>query len=126
MLQELQNQMFRLGIITSKNRTEYANDFLPFQLSEYFDTIICVEDAALPKPSPEPMFEYMKRTGADISNVLFIGDSIYDFQCASSSGVDFGLALWGYKCTKQINANYFFNASGCFIYVLNTNPTSFH
>jgi HAD superfamily hydrolase (TIGR01549 family) len=125
LLQELQKQEYKLGIITSKNRAEYATDFLPFQLSEYFDTIICVEDAALPKPSPEPMIEYLKRTGANTCNVLYVGDSIYDFQCASNSGVEFGLALWGCKSIKHIYADYFFKTPRDILYMLNSNQHPF-
>lgn len=123
LLQELQNQGYKLGIITSKNKTEYANDFRPFQLSEYFDTVICVEDAALPKPFPEPMIEYLKRTGANTRDVLYIGDSIYDFQCASNSGVEFGLALWGCKSIKHIYANYFLKTPQDILYALDSNRT---
>ena len=76
--------------------------------SPYFSTVIFVEDSELPKPSPEPMLEYLKRTGANKRDVLYIGDSIYDFQCASNAGVEFGLALWGCNSVKHIQANYFF------------------
>jgi len=125
LLQELQKQGYKLGIITSKNKTEYTNDFIPFQLSEYFDTVICVEDAALPKPSPDPMIEYLKQTGADTNDVLYIGDSAYDFQCASNSGVEFGLALWGCISVRHIYANYFFSTPQDILYVLNSNRHPF-
>ncbi len=121
MLKELRKQGFKLGIITSKNRKQYIKDFVPFHLSEYFETVICSEDAALPKPSPEPMLEYLKQTGADKTDVLYIGDSVYDFQCASNAGVEFGLALWGCTSVKHIFANYFFNTPKNVLYILNSN-----
>ena len=125
LLQELQKKEYKLGIITSKSRTEYTKYFIPFHLSEYFDTVICAEDAALPKPSPEPMIEYLKQTGADANDILYIGDSVYDSQCANNSGVDFGLALWGCTSVKHVYANYYFNTPQDILYTLNSDQHPF-
>lgn len=38
--------------------------------------------------------------------MIFIGDSIYDFQCAQRAHVSFGLALWGSDGDVEINAAY--------------------
>lgn len=123
-LKELKEKGFKLGIVTSKNRTEYKNDFIPFGLSHYFDTIICVEDTALPKPSPDPILKYIEYTGAREDEVLYIGDTIYDYQCAKSAGVAFGLALWGCNSVKHIYATYFFSTPRDIIYTLNMGNTS--
>ena len=37
----------------------------------------------------------MQRENAQPSEVLYIGDSDYDRQCAANAGVDFIRALWG-------------------------------
>ena len=124
-LQELQNQGFKLGIITSQSRTEYTNDFQPFKLCDYFDTVIYAEDSTLSKPAPEPMLEYLKRTGIKNSDALYIGDSIYDFQCASNANVDFGLALWGCDSVKHIYADYFFKTPKDIPYTLNLKESAF-
>lgn len=104
----LKNKGIRLGIITSKNKTEYLSDFSHFGLDSYFDTIICVEDSIAPKPSPEPMFAYLRKALANPHEVLYIGDTLYDSNCAIDAGVDFGLALWGYKSASRITATYHF------------------
>ncbi len=123
-LEELQKE-YLLGIITSKTRQEYAADFLPFQLSGYFETVICVEDSALPKPSADPILEYIKRTNTEPNDILYIGDSVYDYQCANNAGVKFGLALWGCNSVKHIYADYFFKTPGDIRYVLNLNQHPF-
>lgn len=84
-----------MGIVTSEDRDELQRVFVPFGLTPLFDTIICLEDAARPKPSPDPLLAYIDRTGAAKEDVLFIGDSVYDSRAAQAAGVDFGLALWG-------------------------------
>lgn len=121
LLKELQQQGYMLGIITSRTRSEYTDDFVRFQLADYFSTVICVDDSAKPKPTAEPMLEYIKQSGATANNVIYIGDSIYDFQCASNAGVKFGLAVWGCTSVNDIHANYFFKTPNDVLSALNVN-----
>lgn len=39
---------------------------------------------------------------------LYIGDSIYDMQCAAQAGVDSCLALWGCHCPDGISSTHRF------------------
>ena len=104
----LKEKGFELGIITSKNRDEYQHDFTPFGLDDCFDTVVTVEDSLAPKPSAEPMLTYLSKTGAQPQDVLYIGDTIYDSQCATSGGVDFGLAEWKCRFAVRMDATYHF------------------
>lgn len=108
LLMELQSRGVRLGIITSKNRKELQNDFVPFGIHAFFDTIITVEDSSAPMPSPEPMLAYLNKGGVKSCEVLYIGDTLYDRDCAVNAGVDFGLAMWGCHSVEQIDATYYF------------------
>lgn len=108
LLTELKDRGVKLGIITSKNRTEFHADFSPFGIDHYFDTIITVEDCIAPKPSAEPMLAYLHKTGMKPQEVLYIGDTLYDMECAATAGVDFGVAMWGCHSIKQIHATYYF------------------
>lgn len=107
LITKLKNKEIKLGIITSKNRREYHNDFVPFGLDSYFDTVICVEDSITPKPSPAPMFSYLEKTGARKEETIYIGDTLYDWKCADGAGVDFGLALWGCHSAEHIHPTYY-------------------
>lgn len=97
---------YRLGIVTSKLRDEYTRDFLQFGLGEMFSTVVCCDECAAPKPSPAPLERYMQLTGASPREILYVGDMIYDAECAHSAGVDFGLALWG--ASKRVPSEYYF------------------
>ena len=97
-----------LGIITSKTMPQYTSSFLPFQISEYFQTVITADDTVRHKPDPEPMLAYMERTGVCPRQILYIGDSIYDMQCAAQAGVDSCLALWGCHCPDGISSTHRF------------------
>ena len=108
LLDFLKKKGFSLGIITSKTMPQYTCSFLPFQISGYFQTVITADDTVRHKPDPEPMLEYMKRTDACPRQILYIGDSIYDMQCASRAGVDSCLALWGCHCPDDISSTHRF------------------
>ncbi|WP_300701665.1 HAD family hydrolase [Bacteroides sp.] len=108
LLLELKTRGFKLGIITSKNKKEFHNDFTQFGIDTYFDTVITVEDSITPKPSAEPMLAYLNKTGVKPHEVIYIGDTVYDKECAAHAGVDFGLAMWGCHSVEQIHATYYF------------------
>lgn len=84
-----------LGVVTSKRPESYAADFTPFGLDGYFDILVTCADTALHKPHPEPLYKFLERAGARAREALYIGDSVYDRDCARAAGVDFALATWG-------------------------------
>ena len=110
LLSSLKTNGCKLGIVTSKTRNEYAADFAApfFALSDYFGTVICVEDAARPKPYPDPLLTYLNTAHIHAGDAVYIGDTLYDCQCAKNAGVDFGLAAWGNAGAQEIPANYLF------------------
>ncbi|HDR5271087.1 HAD family hydrolase [Bacillus thuringiensis] len=87
----------KLGIVTSKTKQELIDEFEPFGLSSYFEHTICASDTDKHKPHPEPLLSCLKRLDIPCHEVIYIGDSIYDMECAKSAGVKFALASWGSK-----------------------------
>ena len=96
LLASLKADGYSLGIVTSKNRNEYNEDFASvFDVMHYFDRVICVEDAPFPKPDPAPLITYLSLSGISAKEAIYVGDTAYDSLCASGANVDFGIALWG-------------------------------
>lgn len=95
LIEKLHEMGYELGIVTSKNRGEFDEDAHRIPLRSYFTTVICADDTQKHKPDAEPLRKYMERTGTVAAELLYIGDSKYDGQCAGGAGVDFALALWG-------------------------------
>ena len=91
----LKSKGLDLGLVTSRTHDELNNDFALGEIIGNFDTIICVTDAPRPKPNPDPLLVYLERCGLSPDEVLYIGDSDYDYHCAKNAKVDFGVALWG-------------------------------
>lgn len=122
LLVELKERDVKLGIITSKNKKEFHNDFIPFGIDIYFDTVITVEDSIAPKPSAEPMLAYLSKTRIKPQEALYIGDTLYDRECAATAGVDFGVAMWGCHSIKQIHATYYFKTPKDVLNAFNKKP----
>ena len=96
---------YKLGIVTSKTKAEFDEEVTHFNLNKYFGVIICADDTKQHKPNPEPLLKYMELANAKPLETLYIGDSIYDMQCAKSCNVDFAFAKWGNK-RQNIEAKY--------------------
>ena len=99
------SQNHKLGIVTSKTKEEFEEEVTHFGLNKYFGVIICVDDTEKHKPNPKPLLKYMELANAKNKETIYIGDSIYDMQCAKASKVDFAFAKWGNK-RQNIEAKY--------------------
>lgn len=110
LLQALTKREYQLGIVTSKTRNEYKVEVTPFELDKYFDIIICADDTSNHKPNPEPLLKYLELSQVDLKEILYIGDSVYDYECATSANIDFAFAKWGNK-RQNIDAKYILESS---------------
>lgn len=95
MLKALHERGCRCGIVTSRTHYQYGYGFSPLGLDGYFDAVICMEDAPRTKPAPDPLLECLRRMGGTAAEVVYIGDSACDMECAAAAGVKSCLALWG-------------------------------
>ena len=75
-IQELLNSLSecdcKIGIVTSKTKAEFKDDFDRFGLNHYFKTIICADDTTEHKPSPEPLLKYIEISGAYNEQILYL------------------------------------------------------
>ncbi|HYH56207.1 MAG TPA: HAD family hydrolase [Anseongella sp.] len=105
-VRKLHDAGIKLGIVTSRIREELGYDMEPSGLVNLFDITVCYEDTAEHKPHPEPLQLFLQKSGLAADQVLFIGDTVYDMQCAAAAGVDFGLALWGTTEPDTLNGEF--------------------
>lgn len=108
-LKILKDKGIRIGIVTSKTKQEYNDDFIPFGLGKYIDTVVCADDTLKHKPYPDPINKFLEISGAKKHTSIYIGDTAYDSKCAGSAGVDFALAVWGAKNPDDIPARFKLN-----------------
>lgn len=95
LLAKLKTAGIALGLVTSRTRVELDSDLVRLGLLGNFTTVVCADDTEKPKPHPDPLLKLMAETGLGREDVLYVGDTIYDSQCAQAAGVKFALALWG-------------------------------
>lgn len=121
LLTELRELSISTGIVTSKTNQEFLDDFVPFGLVRDLPYAVCADDTKLHKPHPEPLLKFLEISGAQAGGSIYIGDTIYDYECARDAGVDFGLALWGCKQPDVIPAKYKFEHPKDILTLLNFN-----
>lgn len=119
LLADLREYSLVTGVVTSKTYQEFLDDFIPFGLVYDLTYAICADDTLLHKPHPEPMLKFLETSGARAEASIYIGDTIYDYECARDAGVDFGLALWGCKRPDAIPAKYKFEHPSEILRLLN-------
>ncbi|MCB6566688.1 HAD-IA family hydrolase, partial [Desulfovibrio desulfuricans] len=58
------------------------------------------------KPAPDVLLYIMQKTGYSSRELLFVGDSMNDAQCAKTANVDFVWAKWGSVTTESLPCRY--------------------
>ena len=106
MLKALKARGATLGVVTSKNKAELEQDLHRYPLARYMDYLVSASDTKEHKPRPEPMRKYLEVSGFPAEETLYLGDTIYDCQCAQGAGVKFALGLWGALNPDEIPADF--------------------
>ena len=106
-IEKLAEAGYQLGIVTSRTRAVSVMDLKTQGVDAYFKTIVSCDDTEKHKPNPEPLLKYLEYTGADASEVLYLGDTVHDMNCAGGANIDFALAGWG--APVMLDAKYVLN-----------------
>lgn len=99
LLSELKD--FKKVLITNKAysvTTEVINKFF----NNTFDIVYGGDSLPERKPSPYPLNQAMKELNLLPFQVIFFGDSIPDYQAATSAGIKCVLATYGYGTHKEL------------------------
>jgi pyrophosphatase PpaX len=91
----LRTEKMRLGVVTSKKRDLCLRGMRITGISDFFETVIAMEDTSHHKPDPEPVFRALEQLGVRPAEAVFIGDSPFDVLSGNQAGTYTGAALWG-------------------------------
>ncbi|AKB78297.1 Haloacid dehalogenase-like hydrolase [Methanosarcina horonobensis HB-1 = JCM 15518] len=118
-LQRLKCDGINTGIVTTKYHYRIVETLNTHGISDLVDVIVGGEDVKMPKPSPEGLLLAIDSLKAQVSDVLYIGDSLVDAQTALAANVDFAAVTTGttkenefsqYPCVKILeNLSELFN-----------------
>ena len=90
LIEFLRSAQARYRTALATNRTSSTLQLLNrYDLSRYFDLVVCASDVLHPKPHPETMQRIFSEFGAFPAQVLYIGDSRVDEAFARATGVIF-------------------------------------
>lgn len=101
LLRTINNRALKLGIVTSRTRAEWDSDPLLKNIAHYFECVITADDTVAHKPSGQPLNKLLELMKVEAVDVLYIGDTSYDRQCAQEAEVDFIWAGWGSKMDPE-------------------------
>lgn len=105
-LTQLRARGGKLGIVTSRTRRQFRDGIAPLGIAPYFDEVVCADDVPRPKPAPDGLTECVARLGGTEQTAVYVGDSLYDMQCAKAAGVESALALWGCHEPDRLSADH--------------------
>lgn len=84
----------RYKLAISTNRTNTMGPILQmFRLEDYFEKVMTAENARRPKPAPDALLEILDYFECEVSEAIYIGDSIIDREHSASCG----MRLIGFK-----------------------------
>ena len=93
-LDALKSSGIYIGIVTSRDKSEYEAFFSHLGLYERFETVIFASDTEKHKPHPEPILKFLDVSGRGKQGAIYIGDTRFDRDAAQGAGIDFALAGW--------------------------------
>lgn len=96
LLDLIEDQGVRWGIVTNKPRRFTAPIMHAMQLDERAACVICGDDTVRPKPYPDTLLmacEIMQRQAKDC---IYIGDAQRDIEAGMAAGMRTAVALYGY------------------------------
>lgn len=94
----------KLGIVTSKVRMTSLMGLKLCGLSEFFQTIVSVDDVQKAKPDPEGIRKAMQALGSSMEHTLMVGDSHYDIEAAHNAGVQSAGVAWSMKGIEYLKS----------------------
>lgn len=96
MLTTLKDLGVNLGVVTSREKIRYYdNSTIMKNLNSFFDIVVTSDSTEKHKPLPDPLLKWCELSNVMPQQTIYIGDTEYDYLCASAAGTKFGLAAWG-------------------------------
>ena len=103
MLQTLQAQGKKLAVATGKKRKGLDRVLDASKSHDYFVMTRCADEAGS-KPNPQMLIDILDDTQQQVSDAVFIGDSVYDIQMATQLGMTSIAVNYGTASSAELAA----------------------
>lgn len=94
---------YLLGVATGKGRRGLASVLEAYDLTDRFVTLQ-TGDMGAGKPAPDMLLRGMAEVGAEASDTVMIGDTVYDMEMAANARVGAIGVAWGYHAPEELTA----------------------
>lgn len=84
----------KMAIVTSKTSATARRGLRLFNLEQYFEPVIGVEEVHKHKPDPEPVLAALRITGLSAADCLMVGDSPHDLMSGQGAGLKTAAVRW--------------------------------
>lgn len=96
---------FKCGLYTLCGRRPTLKVLKRFNLMRFFDAIVTRDDVANVKPHSEHLLKVISELNVKPSEVIIVGDSVLDAECAKSIGAIFIGVKTGIKSEDELRAS---------------------
>lgn len=101
LLASLKAEGYKIGLITSRMSHTTHEGLRHYNLDQYFDAVVAFEDAAKPKPDPDPVLIGLEKLDSVPEKSIMLGDSMFDILCAKNAGTVSVLVGWAEAVTEE-------------------------
>lgn len=101
-LEQLREQGYVTGIVTSKRRAVAEPSLVHFGMREGLACLNGLEDSAAHKPKPDPLLQAAKDIGVSPNQCMYVGDSPYDLQAAHAADMPCIGVTWGKFFSREV------------------------
>ncbi|HUM55744.1 MAG TPA: HAD-IA family hydrolase [Bacillota bacterium] len=100
-LSEIKKRGYKTGLVTSRLAVTTAQGLSKYDLWQYFDAVVTMEDCKKHKPDPEPLEITLKKLCSKPEKSIMLGDTMHDITCAKNAGVESVLVGWAIAVKKD-------------------------
>ena len=94
----------KMAIVTSKTSATARRGLRLFNLEQYFEPVIGVEEVHKHKPDPEPVLAALRLTGLSAVDCLMVGDSPHDLISGQGAGLKTAAVRWTHVSWSDVMA----------------------
>ena len=85
-LKKLKEEGYNIGIVSTKQKTVIEDTLKDFDMQEYIDDVVGVDEVSKLKPDPEGLINIINNNKWNRDDVIYVGDSVGDIGAGNNYG----------------------------------------
>ena len=94
-LKSLKDSGYLIALLSDKHQVYGSQELKATGISNLFDCVLFLDGGRAYKPNPQGLRQIMDALSVEKEEVVYVGDSHVDIQCAQRTGATSAAALWG-------------------------------